>query len=77
MIVMDQADWPTRWADSTRRLRGRAVRLWDQVKTAPAAERIPVDPLFAAMAVHRIALTQREMGIPLRLWRLTTTRSPG
>jgi tetratricopeptide (TPR) repeat protein len=64
MIVMDQTDVAYllgRFEDAAScAIRGSA--LWDQVITAPAAESLAVDPLFAAMAVHRVALAQRELG---------------
>ena len=41
-------------------VRGRELQ--DQLKTAPADERQPYDPLFAAIAVHRQALARRELG---------------
>ncbi len=43
-------------------LAGRASELFDQLKTAPVTQRNPIDPLYAAMAVHRLALARRELG---------------
>ena len=48
--------------DDTVRLANRSVGLFDQLKTAPAAERLSLDPLYAAIAVHRVALARRELG---------------
>ena len=48
--------------DDTVRLANRSVELFDQLKTAPAAERLSLDPLYAAIAVHRVALARRELG---------------
>jgi serine/threonine protein kinase/tetratricopeptide (TPR) repeat protein len=64
MIVMDQSDlaYTLGRFDEAARFAVRDSELWDQVNTAPATERLSIDPLFAAMAVHRVALAQREMG---------------
>ena len=48
--------------DDVVRSAGRSVELFDQLKTAPADKRISVDPLYAAMAVHHVALARRELG---------------
>jgi tetratricopeptide (TPR) repeat protein len=48
--------------DAAARYARRSGELFEQLKTAPVAERNPVDPLFAAMTVHRLALAQRELG---------------
>ena len=48
--------------DDVVRSAGRSVELFEQLKTAPAAQRISVDPLYAAMAVHHVALARRELG---------------
>ena len=48
--------------EAAARYTRRAHELFAQLKTAPVAERNPVDPLFAAMTVHRLALAQRELG---------------
>jgi serine/threonine protein kinase/tetratricopeptide (TPR) repeat protein len=64
MIIMDQADlaFTLGQFDEAARFALRDRELWDQVKAAPAAEKLNIDPLFAAMAVHRIALAERELG---------------
>ena len=48
--------------DETLRLAGRSVEVFDQLKTAPADKRLSLDPLYAAIAVHRVALARRELG---------------
>ena len=57
MIVTDLADlayFQGRFDDSAQ-LSSRVVELLDQLRTALVAERISVDPLYAAMAINRIA----------------------
>jgi tetratricopeptide (TPR) repeat protein len=44
------------------RLAGRAGELFDQLKAVPAGERLTIDPLFAAIAVTRVAAARRELG---------------
>jgi tetratricopeptide (TPR) repeat protein len=64
LIITDLADlayFQGRFDDAAQ-LSGRAVELLDQLKTAPVAERISVDPLYAAMAFNRIAQARRETG---------------
>jgi serine/threonine protein kinase/tetratricopeptide (TPR) repeat protein len=64
MVVMDQnslAFTLGRFDDAARfAVRGR--ELWDQVKIAPVSERLTIDPLFAAMAVHKVAMAEQELG---------------
>ena len=64
IIGIDQTDlaYTLGQFDETARFAVRCSELWDQLKTAPASERLYVDPLFAAMAAHRLALANRELG---------------
>ena len=64
VIVSDQTEVAYQLGrfDDTVRFAGRSVKLFDRLKSAPAAERLSLDPLYAAMAVHRVALARRELG---------------
>ncbi len=64
VILNDQTDVVYRLGrfDEAARLASRAQELFDQLKTVPATQRYPGDPLYAAMAVHRLALARRELG---------------
>ena len=64
MIGIDQTDlaYALGQFDEAARFAVRCSELCDQLKTAPASERQYVDPLFAAMAAHRLALANRELG---------------
>jgi tetratricopeptide (TPR) repeat protein len=48
--------------EDTIRFAGQAGELFDQLKTIPAGERLIVDPLFAVIAVNRVAVARRELG---------------
>ena len=66
MVVMDQYDLAFmlgRFADAAR-FAVRGGELWELVKTAHASERLSIDPLFAAMAVHKVALADASLAIP-------------
>ena len=64
IIGIDQTDlaYTLGQFDETARFAVRCSELWDQLKTAPSSERLNVDPLFAAMAAHRLGLANRELG---------------
>jgi tetratricopeptide (TPR) repeat protein len=64
LIVMDQAELAHTMGrfDHAAQLAARCAELLDQLKQAPDPEKLPLDPMFAAMAVHRVALAQRELG---------------
>jgi tetratricopeptide (TPR) repeat protein len=64
VILNDRTDVVYRLGqfDEAAQLAGRASELFDQLKTAPVTQRNPIDPLYAAMAVHRLALARRELG---------------
>jgi tetratricopeptide (TPR) repeat protein len=49
------------FADAAR-FAGQAGELFDLLKTAPAGERLAIDPLFAAIAASRVAVARRELG---------------
>ena len=48
--------------EDAARFAGQAGELFDQLNTAPAGERLTVDPLFAAIAANRVAVARRELG---------------
>ncbi|HVL15384.1 MAG TPA: hypothetical protein VM529_22625, partial [Gemmata sp.] len=64
LIVMDQTDLAHIMGkfDHAAQLAARSAELLDQLTTAPDPEKLPLDPMYAAMAVHRVALAQRELG---------------
>ena len=64
VILNDRTDVAYRLGqfDEAAQLAGRASGLFDQLKTAPVTQRNPIDPLYAAMTVHRLALARRELG---------------
>jgi eukaryotic-like serine/threonine-protein kinase len=64
LIVSDQADLAYLLGrfDDAAQLSGRGALLLDQLKTAPANERLYIDAVYAAIAVNRIALSRREIG---------------
>jgi tetratricopeptide (TPR) repeat protein len=64
LILTDQSElaYTLGQFEDAARFASRSSELLDQLKTAPAVERQPFDPMFAAIAVHRVALAQRELG---------------
>jgi tetratricopeptide (TPR) repeat protein len=48
--------------DAAARFAGQAGENFDQLKTAPAGERLTIDPLFSAIAASRAAVAWRELG---------------
>jgi serine/threonine protein kinase/tetratricopeptide (TPR) repeat protein len=63
-ILLDRSDveYLTGRFDASEQSARQAVALLDRLKDAPAAEANPLDTLLAAMAVHYLALAQREQG---------------
>jgi tetratricopeptide (TPR) repeat protein len=64
IILNDRTDVAYRLGlfDEAARLAGQAHEIFDQLKTVPPHQRNPVDPLYAAMTIHRLALSRREFG---------------
>ncbi|HVK07319.1 MAG TPA: hypothetical protein VM597_00945, partial [Gemmataceae bacterium] len=50
--------------EDAARFAGTARDLFDQVGTAPAGERLAIDPVLAAIAATRLATAHRELGRP-------------
>jgi serine/threonine protein kinase/tetratricopeptide (TPR) repeat protein len=63
-LLNDQTDITYRLGhfEDARRFAVQTVGHYDHLKAARATERSALDPLFAAMGVHRMALAQRELG---------------
>jgi eukaryotic-like serine/threonine-protein kinase len=64
LLVNDRADLTYKLGrfEDAARFAAQVVDHFDRLKTVPVGERITIDPLFAAMGVHRVALAQRELG---------------
>jgi tetratricopeptide (TPR) repeat protein len=64
MVELDRSDVAYRQGrfDDSARFASRAGEMLDSLKTARAAERIAVEPLFAEIAVKRRAMALRELG---------------